>query len=34
LLTLAMHVYVGRFERLLDDHTIFAGAMDAGFRSV
>jgi uncharacterized membrane protein (UPF0182 family) len=25
LLTLAMRVYVGRFERLLDDHTIFAG---------
>ena len=26
LLTLALHVYVGRFERLLDDHTIFGGA--------
>ncbi len=25
LLTLAMRVYIGRFERLLDDHTIFAG---------
>jgi uncharacterized membrane protein (UPF0182 family) len=25
LLVLAMRVYVGRFERLLDDHTIFAG---------
>src|SRR5271166_7067244 len=25
LLTLAMRVYLGRFERLLDDHTIFAG---------
>jgi uncharacterized membrane protein (UPF0182 family) len=25
LLTFAMRVYIGRFERLLDDHTIFAG---------
>jgi uncharacterized protein len=25
LLTLAMRVYIGRFERLCDDHTIFAG---------
>jgi uncharacterized protein len=25
LLTLAMRVYLGRFERLLDEHTIFAG---------
>ena len=25
LLTLAMRVYLGRFERLVDDHTIFAG---------
>jgi len=25
LLTLAMRVYLGRFERLFDDHTIFAG---------
>ncbi len=25
LLALAMRVYIGRFERLLDDHTIFAG---------
>jgi len=25
LLTLAMHVYLGRFERLFDDHTIFGG---------
>src|SRR5579871_4772788 len=25
LLTVAMRVYLGRFERLLDDHTIFAG---------
>ena len=25
LLTLAVRVYLGRFERLLDDHTIFAG---------
>jgi uncharacterized protein len=25
LLTLAMRVYLGRFERLLDDHTIFGG---------
>jgi len=25
LLTLAMRVYIGRFERLFDDHTIFAG---------
>ena len=26
LLILAMRVYIGRFERLFDDHTIFAGA--------
>jgi uncharacterized membrane protein (UPF0182 family) len=26
LLILAMRVYIGRFERLLDDHTIFGGA--------
>jgi uncharacterized protein len=26
LLALAMRVYIGRFERLLEDHTIFAGA--------
>src|SRR5260370_14107803 len=25
LLTLAMRVYIGRFEQLFDDHTIFAG---------
>jgi len=25
LLILAMHVYIGRFERLLEDHTIFGG---------
>ena len=25
LLVLAMRVYLGRFERLLDDHTIFGG---------
>jgi hypothetical protein len=25
LLTIAMRVYIGRFERLLDDHTIFSG---------
>ena len=26
LLTFAMHIYIGRFERLFDDHTIFGGA--------
>ncbi|HEY6271286.1 MAG TPA: UPF0182 family protein [Terriglobales bacterium] len=26
MLTLALRVYIGRFERLFDDHTIFAGA--------